>query len=352
MANLFEQIYLLLIESLFLYLHIMKNLFPLAFVLFMVGSLKSFGQTSVQLHETAKAFMLQGDYSNAILVLNRCIEQDPRNLSMSKDLAMSYLYKPDLAKAKEIITSLTDRNDADDQIFQIAGTIYKQSGDNRESEKLYKKGLKKFPDSGPLYNELGELQSADKKEEAIKTWEKGIEKDPSYSRNYYNAARYYFFSTDKIRSILYSEIFVNIEPNGKRTPEMKQLLMDSYKKFFAVSDLSKNKNKFEKIYLESLDKFSSLTSSGINTETISMIRTRFVLEWFALPKKLSFHLFDYQQQLLQEGIFEAYNQWLFGAAENLPAYENWISTHTAENNTFSALQKARIFKVPSGQYYW
>ena len=332
----------------------MKNLFLIAFVIFLSGSLKSFGQTSVQLHETAQAFMRQGDYTNAILVLNRSLEQDPRNIAISKDLAMSYMYQQDYTKAKQIMNPLLDRNDADDQIFQIAGTVYKQSGDNKESEKVYKKGLKKFPESGPLYNELGELQAIDKKEDAVKTWEKGIEKDPSYSRNYYNAARWYFFSTDRIRSILYSEIFVNIEPNSIKTPEMKQLLMDSYKKLFTISDLGKdkNKNKFEKIYLEMISKESSLTASEINAETLSMIRTRFILDWFAASKKPAFRLFDYQQQLLKEGMFEAYNQWLFGATENLPAYENWISTHTAENNTFTTLQKSKIFKVPAGQYYW
>ena len=332
----------------------MKNFFLLGFAIFISGSLKSFGQTSVQLHETAKAFMRQGDYTNAILVLNRSLEQDPKNLALSKDLAMSYIYQGNNAKAKQTITPLMDRNDADDQIFQIAGTVYKQSGDTKESEKIYKQGLRKFPDSGPLYNELGELQAGDKKEEAIKTWENGIKRDPSYSRNYYNAARYYFFSTDRIKSILYSELFVNMEPNGNKAPEMKQLLMDSYKKFYTVSDLAKdkNKNKFEKIYSELMSKESSLTSTGINAETLSMMRTRFILDWFATSKKSAFHLFDYQQELLKEGMFEAYNQWLFGATENLPAYENWIITHTAENNAFSALQKARIFKVPAGQYYW
>ena len=332
----------------------MKKLFLIAFVVLMAGSSKSFGQTSVQLHETAKTFMRQGDYTNAIPVLKRSLEQDPGNLSMSKDLAMSYLYQPNNAKAKEIITPLMDRNDADDQIFQIAGTVYKQLGDAKESAKVYKKGLKKFPASGPLYNELGELQSSDKKEDAIRNWEKGIQRDPSYSRNYYNAARYYFFSADKIRSILYSEMFVNMEPNGNKTTEMKRLLMDSYKKLFTLSDLTKNinKNKFDQIYSEEMANLSSLISTGINAETLSMLRTKFILEWFAAAKNPSFHLFDYQQQLLKEGMFEAYNQWLFGAPENLSAYENWISTHAAENTAFSALQKARMFKVPAGQYYW
>src|SRR5215218_336700 len=116
-------------------------------------------------------------------------------------------------------------------------------------EKVYRKGLKKFPESGPLYNDLGELQWSQQDYDAIKQWEKGIETDPSYSKNYYNAARFYFMSTDKVWSILYGEIFLNMEPMSARAPEIKQLLMDSYKKLFTDTDLeqgSKDKNDFVK----------------------------------------------------------------------------------------------------------
>ena len=332
----------------------MKNTLVVIFFFFALFFHPAFAQTPGELHETAKSFMRQGDYANAIQVLNMSLEQDPKNTAMAKDLAMSYFYQRDNLKAVEIIKTLADRDDADDQVFQIAGMIYRQAGNGKESEKIYKKGLKKFPDSGPLYNELGVLQAADKNRDAIETWEKGIKRDPSYGRNYYNAARYYFFTTDKIWSIIYGEMFINMEPTGSKTPEIKQLIIDSYKKLFADPDLEKtaaDKNRFEKTYLQALNRQKAVVREGINTETLSMLRTRFIVEWFAMPKPPPFRLFEYQRQLLKEGMFEAYNQWLFGASENLAAYENWINIHSAENNAFSELQKARIFKVPSGQYY-
>ena len=313
-----------------------------------------FAQTSAELHETGKTFMRQGDYPNAIMVLSRSLEQDPQNLAISKDLAMSYFYQRDNIKGIEFIKTLTDREDADDQVFQIAGMIYRQAGNGKEGEQVYKKGLKKFPDSGPLYNELGLLQAADKNNAAIETWEKGIKKDPAYSRNYYNAARYYFFTPDKIWSILYGEIFVNMEPTGNKTPEIKQLLIDSYKKLLADPNLDKTAaegNKFEKNYLQTINKQRAVVSEVVNTGTLSMLRTRFILEWFAIAKMPSFRLFEYHKELLKEGMFEAYNQWLFGAAENLSAYESWINAHSTENQAFTELQKARIFRVPAGQHY-
>lgn len=316
-----------------------------------------FSQTpgAAELHETAKVFMRQGDYANAILVLNRSMLTEPQNISVAKDLALSYYFQKENTKALEVIKPVLDREEADDQCFQIAANIYKQLDMLKECEKLYKKGLKKFPDSGPLYNELGELQWAQQDFEAIKQWEKGIETDPSYSKNYYNAAKYYFFTTDKVWSILYGEIFINMEPLSNKAPEIKQILLDSYKKLYTDANLDQNnkdKNLFVKAYLEDMNKQTAVAASGINTGTLSMIRTRFILNWYnPLPNKFAFRLFEYQQQLLKEGMFDAYNQWVFGAVENLTAYQNWISTHDAENKNFTDFQRGRIFKIPKGQFY-
>jgi hypothetical protein len=50
-------------------------------------------------------------------------------------------------------------------------------------------------------------------------------------------------------------------------------------------------------------------------------------------------------------MFDAYNQWIFGAAQNLAAYQTWINNHSAEYSEFSRFQKGRTFKLPAKQYY-
>ena len=332
----------------------MKKLFSLLILSSLLLSNTVIAQSTTQLHETAKAFMRQGDYSNAVLVLNRALQQAPENTAFAKDLALSYYYQKDNLKALEIIKPVLDSKDADDQCFQIAGNIYKQLDEPKECEKVYKKGLKKFPASGPLYSELGEIVFVDSKQEAIKNWEKGIETDPTYNKNYYNAARFYFYSADKVWAIIYGEMYVNMDPSGIKTPEIKQLILDSYKKLFTeqvIEKPGKDKSGFVKSYLDVMNKQSGLTAGGINAEILSMIRSRFIINWFSVKSNPAFKLFSYHQQLLKEGMFEAYNQWLFGATENLSSYENWIKTHSAENEAFLALQKSRMFKVPADQYY-
>jgi hypothetical protein len=242
-------------------------------------------------------------------------------------------------------------------VFQIAGNIYKALEQPKECEKLYKKGLKKFPKSGPLLSEYGELLWATKDFAAIKQWEEGIKADPGYSGNYYNAAMFYFYTKDKVWSLIYGEIFINMESLSERGAAMKQLLLQGYKeKLFADADLMKgeegNKSEFAKTFLGSMARLSSLANKGLTAETLTMIRTRFILDWFTNnASRYPFRLFDYQRQLLSEGMFNAYNQWLFGTSENLAAYENWTKTHTEEYNTFSAFQQNRVFRMPPGQYY-
>jgi tetratricopeptide (TPR) repeat protein len=318
----------------------------------------SFAQDDVNsLHATAKTFMRSGDFDNAILVLNRALQQDSKSLEMQKDLTQCYYLKRDYEKALTGVKELIERPDADVMTFQIAGNVYKALEQVKDCERMYKKALKKFPASGPLYSEYGELLWAAKDYSAIDQWEKGIEADPGFSGNYYNAAMHYFFTKDKVWCLVYGEIFVNMESLSERGTAIKKLLYDAYKeKTFAEADLlkgeEKNKSEFAKAFLNSLNKQSSLASRGISTETLTMIRTRFILDWFQnAGNKYPHKLFDYHRQLLQTGLFEAYNQWLFGTVENLAAYDNWTKTNATQYAAFDSFQKNRIFKMPPGQYY-
>jgi len=304
----------------------------------------------------AKTFIRTGDYTNAIGVLNRALQKDPNNLEMQKDLAFAYYLHRDYAKALETAKGFPARKDADVQAYQILGMVYKAVEKRKDAEQMYEAALKKFPMSGPLYNEYGELLWA-KKDFAIaaKTWEKGIETDPNYSGNYYNAAKFYFYSVDKIWGLIYGEMFVNLESYSQRTVEIKNLVLEGYKKLFSEDDMVKDqnmRNEFVKTVIETFRKHSAVINTGITTETLIALRTKFILDWYEKnATRFPFRLFDLHRQLLKNGMFDAYNQWLFGAAENLMAYQTWVSNHTEENDEFIKLHKNRLFKVPIGQYY-
>ena len=335
----------------------MKKLFCASVATFFTLTIFAQPDDAKTLHENAKTLMRSGDFDNAVVVLVRALQKDPNSLEMQKDLVMTYYLKRDYAKALDGVKALLDRDDADVVVFQLAGNVYKALEQPKDCERVYKKGLKKFPKSGPLYSEYGELLWAIKDYTAIEQWEKGIQQDPAYAGNYYNAALYYFYTKEKVWSLLYGEIFVNMESLTERGAAMKQLLLKGYKeKLFAEADLmkgeEKNKSEFAKAFLQSMNKQSSLASRGISVESLIMIRSRFILDWFpGNGARYPFKLFDFQRQLLQEGMFEAYNQWLFGPVEDLTAYDDWTKTHTEQYTAFNNFQKTRVFKMPPGQYY-
>ena len=81
-------------------------------ICYLLISCIAYAQQDVQqLQQTAKAFMRQGDFANAITVLNRGLQQDPQNLAIAKDLAFAYYLQKDNNKALETIKPVLE-NDA------------------------------------------------------------------------------------------------------------------------------------------------------------------------------------------------------------------------------------------------
>ena len=152
-------------------------------------------------------------------------------------------------------------------------------------------------------------------------------------------------------------IFINMESLSERGAAMKQQLLQGYKeKLLTQTDFTKdiegNRSEFAKAFLELTGKQTSLANMGVNVETLTMIRTRFILDWYTnWAARFPYRLFDYQRQLLTEGMFDAYNQWLFGPVNNLTAYDAWTKAHPEEYKEFSEFQKTRVFRMPMGQTY-
>lgn len=329
----------------------MKHFF---FALLCLAGAATIAQAQQSPHDVAFAYMRTGDNDNAILVLTKALQQDAANQQLTQDLAMAYFYKKDYAHAKEQVKILLDKSDPDVISYQIGGNVYKALEEVKEADKMYRKALKKYPHSGPLYSEYGELLSAQKNSAAIKLWERGIEADPAYPANYYNATTYYYATNDKVWALIYGEIFVNMEPMTERSNEIKKVLLVTYKErvFSNPKDDGFDNSPFAKAVLETYGKESALVSKGLTVETLTMIRTKFILDWFSTyGQKFPYKLFDYHQQLIKEGMFEAYNQWLFGALDNLPAFDQWTKTHATAYKNLTDFQRNRVFKMPQGQFY-
>ena len=304
----------------------------------------------------AQKFIIQGDYDNALLVLNHAAEMDAGNIDVLKDEAYVYYLERNYAKAIEIGKNITSHSGADAQSFQVLGMAYKATADYASCEKMYKKAVKEFSNSGALYADYGDLMvQQNKLSEAIKFWEKGIQVDPNNSSNYYYAARYYSQKNKPLWAVLYSETFVNIESLTQRTVEIKDILLSNYFKLLntdVLNALSASNNGFEKAIASVYSNYASMFNDNLSPEQLTAIRTRFILDWYKNnTPPYNYRLFEHQQMLLQQGMFDAYNQWLFGPSASTSAYQLWMNNHATEMKEWQTYLRSVVYKIPAGQYF-
>lgn len=328
----------------------MKFLFNIFFIAFF--SLNCLAQTEAEdLHKKAKVLMNQGEYDDATTVFNQLTTQFPTYAGAKKDMVFLNYLKRDFAKAIDEGKLLVANNDADEQCFQILGMSYKAIAQYKEALQLYKPAIKKFPNSGMLYAEQAEVFALEgKMNDAIASWEKGIEVDPNYSGNYYNACQYYATVNKHFWAAIYGEIFLNLESLSARGAGIKSIVLESYKKLALVQTQPTSNANFEKLCIEG---FQKANLEQINATHLTAYRTRFILDWFYNKNNEAypFRLFDQQRYLIREGLFEAYNQWLFGVAQNPEEYKTWTDQNLNKANSFKEYQQGRVFKLITGQYY-
>jgi hypothetical protein len=190
---------------------------------------------------------------------------------------------------------------------------------------------------------------------AIEVWEKGIKADVNNNSNYYHAAKFYAANGNLLWSLLYGEIFVNIESFTPRTEEIKKLLYDGFIKLFTGNTLAKinsGSKGLTKAVTDILVK-NTKTISGDTIQNLAAIRQDFLVTWVnsGMAKQYPMRLFDLHRQLVEAKIFTAYNQWLFGEVSNEDKFNQWSTAHAAEMQQWQQLLHNVVFKIPAGQYY-
>ncbi|MBX9734320.1 MAG: tetratricopeptide repeat protein [Chitinophagaceae bacterium] len=295
----------------------------LAFLISVLFTLTAHAQTSKELIEKAKIFTGQGDFENAISALQKARIADPESAEVVQSLSFVYFLQRDFAKAIEIGKIAITMPKAEEQAYQILGLSYKSIASYREASKMYQVALKKFPNSGVIYNEYAEnLALEGNQKAAIALWEEGIAKAPNFSGNYFNAVRYYDGKEELEKSMYYAEVFLNLESYSARTTEIKNILVKAYTQYLHMG-------------------------SSITIEQIQVYRKELFNKFTANEKKpfLPGELYEHWKYLNAQGIFEAYNQWLLGETLNKPLFTNWVAAHPKEWDSFIAFQKSRVFKL-------
>jgi hypothetical protein len=328
-------------------------------ILLCFGNAIGFAQTEppATYIEKSRVFSASSDYANALSILQKGLALYEEEESLQREYIFVALQAGKNKEALSYAKAIANKEEPEEASITIAGMALQNNQETKAFEKLYKKGFKLYPNNGRFYADYGEQLLIKGKKECVTSWEKGMELDPNYSGNYYFAAKYYQANDKIIRSIICAEIFVNLESYSTRTIELKTILFNNLKTVLTETDIEKKYsekgNAFVNAYLTTLKKAGETVDWGIKAESLGLIRSRFNLVWQEnYNDQYEFRLFDHHRQLLVDGTFDAYNQWLFGPIENMTAYQQWINGNKVQNDAFLLYQRNRIFKIPTGQFYF
>lgn len=324
--------------------------FLLSFLSFLSGGFaqESNSAKAKKMCDDAIGMMDAGNVDASIKLLNEAQKLDGLNAVIPYEIAYAYYLKEDYNKVISILDTLVSHKDANDRFYQLLGNAYDYIGKPESGLEVYTKGIKRFPNSGKLYLESGQIKfSQESYQEAINLWEKGCKVEPNFSSNYYWLAKIYNYTDERIWSIFYSEYFLLLEPGSKRTEEIGKLLFDNYRKSYTATsdtsgsfnltkkgfeiviedkkDLKKGILPFEGTYASCFAVSAINFQSIINLKTIAEARGRFLNCWFNDKKFLNTYpnsLLSYQKKIEDAGLFEVYTYWLlfYGDKETAISY--------------------------------
>ncbi len=326
----------------------------------MIGQI-TFGQSNqdkaLQIAMKAVELMDKGKLDDGIKLMKQAQKLDPDRIDYPYEIAYAYCLKGDYKASVKILKKIVDHKAVTDQVFQLLGNCYDLMGKPDKAFEAYDEGLKKFPNSGKIYLEKGNVYWNQKKyDDAITQYEKGIEVEPAFPSNYYRATLFYCNSKTEVWGMIYGEIFMNLEPNTKRTAEISKLLYKTYKSEIqfkndttiavsfcqlgnmsinAFSDPNNVKLPFGIMVYEPILMLSVVHEKSVDLNSLDRIRTRFVESYYKNEhdKKYPNILFEYQYKLLKAGHLEAYNHWILMKGDE-KEFEKWKSANQEKWDKF------------------
>lgn len=328
-----------------------------------------------ELYEQGAKLVDDGKFDEGIEVYRSAEKILPNTFMFPYEIAYAELLRKDYKKAIELIRPIVNHPEATDRGYQLLGSAYDELDDSTKAYEAYTEGLTHFAKSGRLYLERGILQARrDNISGAMKDFEAGIEKAPSFPSNYYYAALE-CSSNHKIWSLIYGEIFMNLEPNTKRTQTISKLLYDVYKDGIKLkgdttvlslapdpavviddnTNVTLQRFPFEeavaiKIFFSFKEQKTRKLPDGLDLQSMLDIRKEFLNRWYAEGtdssilnkgnKDFPVALFDWDKQVRDAGFEDQYNLWLLcvGNAEEAKSlvtqnqekftqFFNWFKDH-------------------------
>lgn len=357
----------------------MLRTFTTILLLFM--SIAAFAQTAeqkaIKLTKEAIQLMDNGETGKSISLLEEAVQLDPGKQIYLYEIGYAYSLKKDFKQAIFYLEKAVACEDVTDQCYQMLGNMHDLGGNPEEAIATYKHGLERFPNSGRLHLELGVMMlMAENYNEAINYWEDGIRAEPAYSSTYYNLAKLFAQTNERMYAIFYGELFMNLERNTARTQEISALLYNAYRQSMDFSKKKKGNVSFVKTTifgvvegdsvrlpmsmhyeLGMLQAGSTVAASkkklkSIELDDLVAIRSNFKSFWNErnLHKKYPNVLLDFHQELQKRGFMEAYSYWVLMKGDQ-EAFDKWAEDKADEFDAFAIWFNKNPLEVTPENYF-
>lgn len=310
-------------------------------------SLNIFAQTNKEEAEKlcleAIEKMDNGAVDESLDLLKKAKKLDPESILVDYETAFAYMRKENFKKAISVAEKMTQHEDCFPDVYQMLGNCHDYNGQPKKAIESYKAGLERFPNSGKLHLEMGNMLMVEKKyNEALSWYENGIVKEPSFPSNYYWTSKLYLSTENEYLGLIYGEIFMNLERNSARTAEISELLYKVYESEITFPEKDKASISFasNQISISDPENFdlpyglmvyeptmilSIIGVEEINMTTLNFIRKNFVNQYYSMKhhKEHPNVLFEYQKTLVDKGFMDAYNRWILMKGDE-EAFGKWV----------------------------
>lgn len=352
----------------------MKNLFTFFIVFFLVScSLAQKNEEKAEKFAEKAVVSMQDDKpKKASRQLRKAIKFNKTFIPYYYRLAYAYHLDQEYEKSNEVLNHIIDEGKDNEMVYELLGENYIMLDNSDKAFSSYVKGIKKFPNEGILYENIGRLEmSKESYFSALEHFENGILMAPNYPSNYYWASKIYSSSTEEIWGLIYGEMFINLERNTARTEEISALLYNTLKREIKISEdsmisisICQDQNRvieegdtlvkpsFGKSIVE-LNLIKSLVDiDEISLRSLDIMRENFIAHYYKNPSKdySSHQLFDFHKELIDHGHFEAYNYWLFMMGD-VESFKRWEKDNKSQWIHFLEWFKENNLKVHGSESF-
>ncbi|MCF8257116.1 MAG: hypothetical protein K9J06_06165, partial [Flavobacteriales bacterium] len=165
------------------------------------------------------------EYKDAVRLLTKAWNARPAEFDYPFELGRAYLLSGKAAKAEKVLHPLQYHKEAGPGLYLLLAASYDSLNRPRSQAETYRYGIQRFPEAGIIYNRLAaHYLNHDSVAAALAVCEMGMAKAPSYSDNYFLAARIMDAKGDALWAWWYGEVFLNLSDDAANKRDMARLV--------------------------------------------------------------------------------------------------------------------------------